>query len=154
VGIITERDIMHLMSETIAGRKVSEAMSRRVITAPPDLPIEAAAKTMIASGFRRLPVVSGSYVCGLITATDIMRYLGRGDAFRKLVTGHIREAVSAPISTIMKTDIITTRPERSLSEVATLMSRNHIGCLPVIGESGLAGIVTERDILLSLEGKK
>jgi CBS domain-containing protein len=129
-------------------------MSDRVITAPPELAIEAAAKTMIASGFRRLPVVQGSFVCGLITATDIMRYLGSGDAFRKLVTGNIREAVSAPISTIMKTDIITAKPDQSLSEVAMLMSKNHIGCLPVIGESGLAGIVTERDILMSLEGKR
>jgi acetoin utilization protein AcuB len=54
----------------------------------------------------------------------------------------------------MKTDIITARPEQNLSEVATLMARNHIGCLPVIGEGGLAGIITERNILMSLEGKK
>jgi CBS domain-containing protein len=154
VGIITERDFMHLMSETIVGKRVRDAMSERVITAPPDLAIEAAAKIMIASGFRRLPVVQNSFVCGLITATDIMRYLGSGDAFKKLVTGNILEAVSAPISTIMKTDIITTKPEQSLSEVAMLMSRNHIGCLPVIGENGLAGIITERDILVSLEGAK
>lgn len=154
VGIITERDFMHLMSETIVGRFVRDAMSERVITAPPDMTIEAAARTMIASGFRRLPVVTDGFVCGLITATDIMRYLGSGDAFRKLVTGNIREAISAPISMIMKTDIITAKPEQSLSEIAMLMSRNHIGCLPVIGEGGLAGIITERDILMSLEGSK
>jgi CBS domain-containing protein len=154
VGIITERDFMHLMSEAIVGKQVREVMSERVITAPPDLAIDAAAKIMIASGFRRLPVVQNGFVCGLITATDIMRYLGSGDAFKKLVTGNIREAVSAPISTIMKTDIITAKPDQSLSDVAMLMSKNHIGCLPVIGEKGLAGIITERDILMSLEGAK
>jgi CBS domain-containing protein len=72
VGIITERDFMHMMSETIVGKQVCDAMSDRVITAPPELPIEAAARTMIASGFRRLPVVQGSFVCGIIIATDIM----------------------------------------------------------------------------------
>jgi CBS domain-containing protein len=154
VGIITERDFMHLMSEAIVGKHVRDSMSERVITAPPELSIEAAARTMIASGFRRLPVTQGSFVCGIITATDIMRYLGSGDAFRKLVTGNIREAVSAPISTIMKADIITTQPDQSLSEVAMLMSRNNIGCLPVIAQGGLAGIITERDILMSLEGAK
>jgi CBS domain-containing protein len=154
VCIITERDIMHLMSETIVDRQVKEAMSKRVITAPPDTSIEAAAKTMVASGFRRLPVVTDSFVCGLITATDIMRYLGSGDAFKKLVTGNVHEAISAPISTIMKTNIITTGPDQSLSDVARLMSRDHIGCLPVIGENGLAGIITERDILLSLKEVK
>ncbi len=154
VGIITERDLMHLMSETIVGKQVRDAMSEDVVTAPPDMPIGAAAKTMIASGFRRLPVVAEDFVCGILTATDIMRYLGSGDAFRKLVTGHLSEAVSVPISAIMKEDIITTTPDKGLSDVARLMTRQHIGCLPVIGERGLAGIVTERDILLSLEGKK
>jgi acetoin utilization protein AcuB len=70
------------------------------------------------------------------------------------VTGNINEAVSAPISTIMKADIITARPEESLSDVAMLMSKNHIGCLPVIGEGGLAGIIAERDILMSLDEAK
>lgn len=154
VGIITERDIVHLMGDTISGRPVSEAMSERVTTAPPGTTIEAAAKTMVSSGFRRLPVVTDGYVCGIITATDIMRYLGSGDAFRKLVTGNFHEAVSAPISTIMKTDIITARPEQDLGDVARLMSRNRIGCLPVLGKGGLAGIITERDILESLEGGK
>jgi CBS domain-containing protein len=154
VGIITERDFMHLMSEAIDGKLVRDSMSERVITAPPDMTIETAAKTMIASDFRRLPVVQNSFVCGLITATDIMRYLGSGDAFKKLVTGNIQEAVSAPISTIMKTDIITVKPDQSLNDVAMLMSKNNIGCLPVIGERGLAGIITERDILMSLEGAK
>ena len=154
VGIITERDIMHLRGEMIDGRTVGDVMSRRVTTAPPGMTIEAAARTMMASGFRRLPVTADNFVCGLITATDIMRYLGSGDAFRKLVTGNFREAVSIPIGTIMKTDIITTGPEEGLGDVARLMSRNRIGCLPVIDRSGLAGIVTERDIVLSLKGVK
>ena len=154
VGIITERDIMHLMGETVAGKLVRDIMSAEVTTAPPDTSIEAAAKVMVSSGFRRLPVVTDSFVCGIITATDIMRYLGSGDAFKKLVTGKVHEAVGAPISTIMKTDIITAKPEQDISEVARLMARNRIGCLPVIGERGLAGIITERDIVLSLKGGK
>jgi CBS domain-containing protein len=154
VGIITERDIVHLMGDSISGRHVNDIMSRRVTTAPPNMTIETAAKTMISSGFRRLPVVTDSYVCGIITATDIMRYLGNGEAFKKLVTGNVNEAFSAPISGIMKSDIVTVSPEQDLSETARIMSQNKVGSLPVISGQQLVGIVTERDILISMKGRK
>lgn len=151
VGIITERDVVRIMGESITGRKVSDIMSKLVTTAPPATTIEAAARTMVSSGFRRLPVISDSLVCGIITATDIMRYLGSGDAFRKLVTGNIHEAMGMPISSIMKTSIVSTGPDEDLGTVARIMARNRIGCMPVLDSSGLAGIVTEHDILLSLK---
>ncbi|HTY90404.1 MAG TPA: CBS domain-containing protein [Methanocella sp.] len=152
VGIITERDIVRLMGDSVSGKKVDDIMSRRVTTAPPDMPIETAARTMIESGFRRLPVVANSYVCGIITATDIMRYLGNGEAFRKLVTGNVKEAFSAPISGIMKSDIITVGPLQDLSETSRIMCQNRIGSLPVIENQRLIGIITERDILMSMKG--
>jgi CBS domain-containing protein len=154
VGIITERDIVHLMGDSISGHKVKDIMSRRVTTAPPNMPIETAAKIMIASGFRRLPVVTDSFVCGIITATDIMRYLGNGEAFKKLVTGNVSEAFSMPISGIMKGDIITVSPGQDLGETARIMRQNKIGSLPVIEGQQLVGIVTERDILVSMKGGK
>ena len=147
VGIITERDMVHLMGEYILGKTVDDVMSKHVITAPPDMQIDKAAKIMVSSGFRRLPVVTDSYVCGILTATDIMRYLGNGEAFKKLVTGHVDEALSAPISDIMKNNIITTGPKTSMSEASRIMYQNKIGSLPVIKDGNLTGIITERDIL-------
>ncbi len=152
VGIITERDIVRLMGDSVSGTKVRDIMSRRVTTAPPNMPIETAAKTMISSGFRRLPVVTDSYVCGIITATDIMRYLGNGEAFKKLVTGNVNEAFSVPISSIMKSDIVTVGPDQDLGETARIMRQNKIGSLPVIENQQLGGIVTERDVLVSMKG--
>jgi CBS domain-containing protein len=154
VGMITERDIVRLMGDTVSGIKVKDIMSRRVTTAPPNMHIDAAARTMIASGFRRLPVVANSLVCGIITATDIMRYLGKGEAFKKLVTGNVNEAFSVPISGIMKADIVTVSPDQDLSETARIMHQNKIGSLPVISGQALAGIITERDILMSMKGGK
>jgi CBS domain-containing protein len=154
VGMITERDIVRLMGDSVSGVKVKDMMSRRVTTAPPSMPIDAAAKIMIASGFRRLPVVTDSFVCGIITATDIMRYLGKGEAFKKLVTGNVNEAFSVPIGSIMKADIVTVSPDQDLGETARIMRQNKIGSLPVISGKALAGIITERDILMSMKGRK
>src|SRR5271157_2535274 len=124
---IMERDVVHIMGESTSGKLVKDIMSKHVITAPPDMSIENAAKTMISRGFRRLPVVSNGLVCGIITSTDIMRYLGNGDAFKKLVTGNINEAFSLPIGSIMKGNIVTIGPEKELSEVSRIMHQNHIG---------------------------
>jgi CBS domain-containing protein len=154
VGIITERDIVRIIGDSVSGKKVRDIMSKHVATAPPNMSIEVAAKIMIASGFRRLPVVTDNYVCGIITATDIMRYLGKGEAFKKLVTGNVNEAFSVPISGIMKGDIITAQPDQDLSETARIMHQNKIGSLPVISGQELVGIVTERDILTSMKGGK
>ncbi len=139
VGIITERDIVHIMGESVSGKQVKDIMSKNVITAPPNMTIENAAKTMISSGFRRLPVVTNSFVCGIITATDIMRYLGNGEAFKKLVTGNINEAFSMPISSIMKSDIVTVSPDQELSEIARIMQHNRIGSLPGHQRPGAGG---------------
>jgi CBS domain-containing protein len=81
-----------------------------------------------------------------------MRYLGNGEAFKKLVTGNISEAFSAPISAIMKSDIVTVGPGQDLSETARIMRQNKIGSLPVIEDQQLVGIVTERDVLMSMKG--
>ncbi|HMK47358.1 MAG TPA: CBS domain-containing protein [Methanocella sp.] len=151
VGILTERDVVRIMGESITGKKVRDIMSKKVTTAPPGTTIEMAARTMISSGFRRLPVIADSFVCGIITATDIMRYLGNGSAFKKLITGNIREAMGAPISSIMKTNIFTTDPNEDIGTVAHLMAQNRIGSMPVLDNSGLAGIITEHDLLLSLK---
>lgn len=152
VGILTERDVVRIMSQSITGKKVEDIMSRNVRTAPPDMPIESAAQTMISSGFRRLPVVTNGIVVGFITATDIMRYLGSGEAFKKLVTGNVHEAFGAPIKSIMKGDLITVSPDDDLGSTAIMMARNGIGSLPVISDGRLAGILTEYDILMSLKG--
>lgn len=151
VGIFTERDVVRYMGDAIAGKKVRDIMSPRVTTAPPETTIEKAARIMITSGFRRLPVTADRLVCGIITATDIMRYLGSGEAFKKLITGDFHEAVGAPISSIMTQDINTTNLDEDLGAVAHAMARNRVGSLPVISGGNLVGIITERDLLMSLK---
>lgn len=49
----------------------------------------------------------------------------------------------------MCNDVCCVKPEASLNEVAKLMSKNHVGCIPVCDENNcICGIVTDRDILL------
>lgn len=71
-GIITERDIMKNVSEL--GSRVSEAMSKEVITIDWKDTIENAAELMAAKKIKRLPVVKKGELAGIITATDIIAH--------------------------------------------------------------------------------
>lgn len=57
------------------GRKVSEAMTRDVITIAQDAPLEDAVDTMIKRRVKGLPVVKGGSVVGLVTRSDLLKRL-------------------------------------------------------------------------------
>jgi len=150
LAIISERNFVCLIADVKTGKVVGDYMSRRVVTAPPDMSIEEVAKTMVSNGFRRLPVVKDGVLLGIITATNIVKYLGEGKAFDKLVTGNIQEVLEPAIKTIMEPAVITTAPDVDLGDAAKLMMDKNVGSLPVIDDGFLMGMLTERDILRAL----
>jgi CBS domain-containing protein len=116
------------------------------VTAP-DCPIAKVTRDMTSYRFRRLPVVSDDVLYGIVTATDIMRYLGSREVFGRLTTGNIAEVTSLPVRTLIAGGLITTTPGRSINEVAREMLEKNIGGLPVIEDSRLIGLVTEFDLV-------
>lgn len=149
-AIITERDFVFLMSDIITGKKVSEYMSKSVVTAPPDMPVGTATKSMINNGFRRLPIIRDNVLIGIITASDILRFLGSGDIFNRLVTGNAREVFEVPIRTLIKRDIVFTRSDVDIGEAAGVMLAKNVGSLPVLEDEELMGIITERDFVKAM----
>ena len=51
----------------------------------------------------------------------------------------------------MKTPVITTEPEASITEVAKVLKKKNIGALPVVENQKLVGIITEHDIVRAME---
>ncbi|MCW4001618.1 MAG: CBS domain-containing protein [Candidatus Bathyarchaeota archaeon] len=76
VGVMTERD---LLRRVLAKRKdpvrtkVSQVMSKPIITATPHMDLEAAAKLMFEKKIKKLPVVEDGQLVGLVTLTDMVR---------------------------------------------------------------------------------
>jgi len=149
-AIISEKDFVFLISGVITGKKVEEYMSRDVVTVTPEITIGSAAKAMIDNGFRRLPVVKDDLLIGIVTASDIMRFLGEGSIFNKLVTGNHEEIFKVPIRSLIKREVVYTHPNLDLGEVASLMLDKKVGSLPVFEDSELKGIITERDIIRAI----
>ena len=87
VGIVTERDLIGAAASQIFGLKqksksallksvlIKEVMKKRVVTAAPDTPIREVAHLMAEKKIGCVPVVSAGAVVGLVTTTDILRYV-------------------------------------------------------------------------------
>jgi CBS domain-containing protein len=77
VGILTERDIVRNTAKNVLSGRVTAGslMSTPVVSVKSDMPIEDAARLMLNKKVRHLIVEDAKRVVGIITATDLARYL-------------------------------------------------------------------------------
>jgi len=74
IGIITERDILNKMvaeSKNASKTFVKDIMTREVIMIRPDADIEDAVDVMMEKRIKKLPVVEGNALVGIITSMDV-----------------------------------------------------------------------------------
>ncbi len=146
-GIVTERDVMKVLTTENSRRRVEDIMKTSVRVTSPDTPIGKVCEEMVKYRFRRLPVVVDDVLCGIVTATDIMNYLGKGKVFEQLTTGDSAEVMGAPVRPLLSGELHTTTPDRNIHDIAVAMIRKGIGAFPVIEDSHLVGLVTEYDLV-------
>jgi CBS domain-containing protein len=149
-GIVTERDVMGVLASQKSSRKVEDVMSTSLRVTEPDSPIGKVTRDMTSHRFRRLPVVSGDVVFGIVTSTDIMKYLGSKKVFDRLVTGDVEEVMDLPIRTLVSGSLITITPDKTLNDAARMMQEKGVGALPVIENARLIGLITEFDLVKAL----
>jgi CBS domain-containing protein len=80
VGIITETDLLKLVTEGVHGEPptnatVAEYMTTDVITVSPTVDIYYIAGMFVANKFRRLPVIENDRIVGAITRFDLLRII-------------------------------------------------------------------------------
>jgi len=150
VGIVSERDFVRTVADITTSKSVHKYMSNKVVTASPDISVGEATRTMIEKGFRRIPIVKEDVLLGIVTASDVMRYLGSGEIFQKLMTGDVSDAFQVPLKSLILRDIVWTNSGIDIGEAAALMLKNKVGALPIIDDGELCGILTERDIIKAL----
>ncbi len=133
--------------------KVKEIMTKELFTLCFDHKLNLAKEMMSWQRIRHIPVVNHeTELVGLITHRDLL-----GVAVSELagISEQDQKELYASISVgeVMKQDVLTVAPEADLREAAALMVEHKIGCLPVVEEKKLVGVVTEADFLtLAWEG--
>jgi len=76
VGILTERDMLRRVLEKCKNpkeTKVSDIMTRHVIVGKPDMQLVEATQVMFKNKVKKLPIVEGDQLVGIVTLTDIAR---------------------------------------------------------------------------------
>lgn len=146
-GIVTERDVMRVLTTENSNLTVEDIMNTSVRVTGPNSPIGKVCQEMITCRFRRLPVVVDDVLCGIITATDIMSYLGKGQVFERLTTGDAAEVMGMPVRSLLSGELYTISPDKNIHDIAVEMIQRRVGALPVIEDSHLVGLVTEYDLV-------
>ena len=119
-------------------------MTTELFTVHPSDSVKKARKLIQEHRIRHLPVVDeNEQLVGLVTQTDLF---AAADSFLRDKEDRL-QVRSFPVSDIMVTDISTVTDETSLRQAATFIEKNRIGCLPVLRDGKLVGIVTDTDFV-------
>ena len=123
-----------------------DMMHTNVITASPQTSLGEARRLMLDHHIRHVPVVSGRRLVGLVTDRDL-RNASPSQA-TSLLRGEINYQMdTTPIETCMTRDVVVMQPQTPMAEGARRMLQGPYGCLPVVDQEQLVGIVTEIDLL-------
>jgi CBS domain-containing membrane protein len=119
--------------------KVRDVMTTdNLLTIGQDDSLAVAAHRMTWTPCRHLPVVKDGEVVGVISERDVLAWIGQN---RRLdgPTDVVHAAMAAPPS--------VASPDEDIGEAAARMLSNRIGCLPVVTNGKLIGMLTRGDLL-------
>ena len=129
---------------------VKDYMSPNPITATPETTHKQATEIMRERNIHHLPVVDkNGKLVGIVVEADLLA--AQPSPATTLSIYEIHGLLSRlQIKELMQSPVHTTSPECPLEEAAELMLREGIGCLPVMKEGQLVGIITDTDIFRAL----
>lgn len=131
---------------------VKDCMTRHPIMLAPEMPAAEAQKVMMENKVRHLPVVGdGKRLLGLITRErlalkpDTMASLNVWEITRYLSNLKVKDIM------LKADEVQAIDPDRTVERAARMMTDHKIGCLPVVEENVVVGILTEVDLLRSYQ---
>ncbi len=121
---------------------VADHMTKKVVTIPPDEPIQKVYSLIVESGFTAFPVMKKHKLAGLVSRRDLIS------------THRVRTALArnnhGTIEDVMEKEVITIAPDELISTAAELMVKHDVSRLPVMDGTSLVGIVDRHDVLAGM----
>lgn len=129
--------------------QVREIMSKNVEVLDRNDTLLTVEERMATKQIRHLPVVEQGDVVGLITQRDLFKAamssaMGYGEKAQKAFLQSVR------VKEIMVYPVTTISPETTVAEAAEMIMQRGLGCLPVVEQEKLVGLVTKTDLLRCL----
>ncbi len=125
---------------------VRKKMHKDLVSITKDERMTVAKKIMKEKNIRHLPVVDGKKLIGLVTNMDIRKAEASPATSLEIRELHyLLDKIT--VGEIMTRNVITISPDISIEEATTLLHDNKIGCLPVVEDGNLVGMITENDVM-------
>ena len=131
--------------------RVRDIMGTQLVTISASDRLSTVEDIMTLGHVRHMPVVQAGQLVGVVSERDLLR------ASLSELSEHRNEERRAfmhmvEIERVMSTPPIVVEPEATIEEAALIMAEKKIGCLPVVEDEALIGMLTETDILRSVAG--
>ncbi len=135
---------------------VKERMTPNPICGYPEMPVTEAQSLMQEKGIRHLPILEEDNLVGLITQRSLLKALPSDVSnFSRFEISYTLAKIK--VHTVMVKDLITVDEDTPIEEASRVMADERIGCLPVMRDGDLVGIITDNDlfnIMVSLLGSR
>jgi CBS domain-containing protein len=129
--------------------RVRDLMSKPVRTLGPNEPVAGADELMRMERIRHLPVLDeAGALCGIVSQRDLFRgalarALGDAESVEAKLLGLLR------VKDVMNAPVVTASPDETVAEAAARMVEGKLGCLVVVEDGRMLGILTESDFVRS-----
>ena len=131
-----------MSAESLSGRKVSDLMSRALVSADPETTVFQIAKIMEQSGVGAVLVKKDGNPAGIITDRDYAI---------KIVVKNI--SADTPVEQVATFPLITINSDESILAAAEKMVSNKIRKLAVADNGKVVGIITTTDLIKEISKK-
>jgi acetoin utilization protein AcuB len=130
--------------------KVRDYMTPKPVTLGVDHSLLDAALMLRQSNLRHIPILEEGRLVGLLSDRDVAR------AAPSLLSPLVQEEYNrvfeeTPLAKVMTRNPFSITPDAPLAEAVGLLSTKRLGCLPVLEEGKLVGIITVSDMLRALQ---
>lgn len=121
-------------------------METNIYTLHPTATIREALELLNTKHIRHIPIIDNEQqVVGIVSDRDV-----RDASPSVLDLNADQDVLKKPIRSIMSYPVITIHPLDFVEDIAKIFYDEAFGCLPVVSEGKLVGIVTEKDMLYTL----
>jgi len=125
--------------------QVKDSMTRNAVVVSPETTAAEALALCRERRIRHLPVLEDGRLVGIVSDRDLRSATpALGDLNRAAALKEIR------VSDVMARDVTTARPDDPIEVAANCMREAKIGCLPVVADDRLVGILTASDVMKAL----
>ena len=124
--------------------RVRDSMTRDVVTLGPEASAAEAWAVCNEHNIRHVPVVEGARLVGLVSDRDLRDVRGGGGDRESDTPRWVR------LGDMMSRNVVTIHPLDTIEHAAREIYDRKIGCLPVVADGELAGIITSADMMRAL----